>query len=126
MVQGLVIAFGLMGILYYTISGQISEDISRTMIFTSLLCSNIFLTYTGRSERFTIFTTIKYRNRLLYVITLITIAILVLSLTVPQVMNVFNFSTLTFQQLLISILVSFISVIWIEFYKASHVHREVS
>lgn len=126
MVQGLVIAFGLMGILYYTINESISEETARTMIFTSLLCSNIFLTYTGRSERFSIFTTLKYRNRLLYVITLITITILILSLTVPQVMNVFNFSTLTFQQLLISILVSFISVIWIEFYKASHVHREVS
>jgi Ca2+-transporting ATPase len=124
MIQGLVIAFGLMGILYYTIQYGISEEISRTMIFTSLLFSNIFLTYTGRSERYSIFTTLKYSNKLLYIITLITIVILILSLTVKPVIAVFNFDSLTIDQLLISIAVSFISVIWIEVYKASRLHRQ--
>ena len=122
-IQGLAIASGLMGILYYAIVNGINEDTARTMIFTSLLCSNIFLTYTGRSEKFSIFTTLKYHNKLLYSITLITIFILILSLTVPSVMTTFNFQSLTAQQIIISIIVSFVSVIWIEAYKASHFHR---
>lgn len=119
MVQGLVIALGLMGILYYGMQSGLSEDTSRTIIFSSLLMSNILLTYTGRSERFSVFTTIKYRNKLLYAITAISLLILVLSLTVSEIMNVFNFTPLSFSQLLISFTVSFLSVIWIEFYKAT-------
>lgn len=121
--QGLAIAFGLLGILYFAVQNGLSEETSRTMIFTSLLMSNIFLTYTGRSERFSIFTTLKYNNKLLYVITFITCLILLMSLTVRPVMNIFNFNSLTADQLLISIAVSFVSVIWIEVFKASRLHR---
>ena len=122
-IQGLAVALGLMGILYYAIHYGLSEETSRTMIFTSLLMSNIFLTYTGRSEKYSIFTTLKYNNKLLYIITIITVIILVMSLTVTPVMNIFNFISLTADQLLISIAVSFVSVIWIEVFKASRLHR---
>lgn len=122
-IQGMAVALGLMGILYYAIYTDLSEETSRTMVFTSLLMSNIFLTYTGRSEKYSIFTTLKYNNKLLYIITIITLIILVLSLTVSPVMNIFGFNFLNADQLLISIAVSFVSVIWIEVFKASRLHR---
>lgn len=115
--QGLVISFGLMGILYCSILYPFSEEIARTMIFTSLLISNIFLTYTGRSEKFSVFTTLRYRNNLLYSITFITILILILSLTFEPVMKIFNFDSISIYQILICLLVSFVSVFWIELYK---------
>lgn len=116
-VQGLIITAGLLGVLYYSTEKLYNENLSRTLVFTTLVCSNIFLTLTGRSRNYTVFTTIHYKNRLLYFIIFITSLILILSLTVTPVMNVFEFEGITVTQFVYCLIVSFVSVIWVELYK---------
>ena len=116
-VQGLVITAGLLYILNYAIESSLNENISRTLVFTTIVCSNIFLTLTGRSKVYTIFTTIKYKNKLLYVVILVTFLILFSSLTFSPLMNVFQFEPITVIQFMYCLTVAFISVIWVEVYK---------
>ncbi|MBK6773981.1 MAG: cation-translocating P-type ATPase [Ignavibacteria bacterium] len=116
-VQGLVITAGLLYILNYAIESSLNENISRTLVFTTIVCSNIFLTLTGRSKVFTIFTTIQYKNKLLYVVILVTFLILFSSLTFSPLMNVFQFEPITVIQFMYCLTVAFISVIWVEVYK---------
>ena len=77
----------------------------------------IFLTLTGRSKVYTIFTTIHYKNKLLYVVILVTFLILFSSLTFSPLMNVFQFEPITVIQFMYCLTVAFISVIWVEVYK---------
>jgi Ca2+-transporting ATPase len=116
-IQGLVITAGLLGMLNYAIQNSLSENTARTLVFTTIVCSNIFLSLTGRSKIYSIFTTIKYKNNLLYIIILITSLILLLSLTFPPLMEVFQFETITLYQFNICLITAFISVIWVEAYK---------
>lgn len=115
--QGLVITAGLIYVLNYAIESSLSENTARTLVFTTIICSNIFLTLTGRSKVFTIFTTIRYKNNLLYIIIFVTFLILFLSLTFTPFMNVFEFEPISLVQFFYCLTVAFISVIWVEFYK---------
>ncbi len=116
-VQGLVITAGLIYVLNNAIVSSLNENTARTIVFTTIVCSNIFLTLTGRSKVFTIFTTIRYKNKLLYVVVFVTFLILFISLTFSPVMNVFEFEPITLTQFFYCMTVAFISVIWVEIYK---------
>ena len=89
----------------------------RTMIFTTLIASNIFLTLINRSFHESFFKTIRYKNNLvLYIITL-TIVSVSLLLFVKPISLFFEFEFLNTAQLLISIGIGFISVAWFELVK---------
>jgi Ca2+-transporting ATPase len=117
-IQGLAITAGALGIYQYAIHNSFSEDAVRTMVFTVMITANIFLTLINRSFRYSIFTTLKYKNNLVFVIIGITILISSLLLLVPVLSRFFEFQILTAVQLAFSIAVGFVSVIWIEVVKA--------
>jgi P-type Ca2+ transporter type 2C len=115
--QGLMITVGLLLIYQYAIHQSANEDLTRTMVFTGLVTANIFLTLVNRSFYYSILTTFKYKNKLVSIIVSITIFITGLILFVPSITRFFQFQQLTTLQLIISIGIGFLSVIWYEFVK---------
>ena len=115
--QGLMITIGCLGIGYYFMQQPQSEITVRTVIFITLLFSNIFLTLVNRSFEYSILYTLKYKNRLVLLITSVTFLFIVLLLYVPVVRNLFLLKTLPLQYLISCIIVAFASTIWIEFFK---------
>jgi Ca2+-transporting ATPase len=116
-IQGVVITLGLLFMYQYCIQNNFSESYTRTSIFLTLIASNIFLTLENRSFYYSIFTTIRYKNNLVLIIIGITIVLTSLLLFVPVFSKFFLFEMVDYTQIGFSILVGFVSVIWIEFYK---------
>lgn len=115
--QGFMITAGCLIVYQYAVQQNYSEDLVRTMVFTTLMAANIFLTLINRSFYYSIFTTLKYKNRLVPMIILINIVLIMLMLYLPFVTNFFEFTSLDIRQLAICITMGFIFVIWYEFVK---------
>ncbi|MFV8336706.1 cation-translocating P-type ATPase [Flavobacterium sp. RSP29] len=116
-IQGLVITLGLLFVYQYCVAHNCSESATRTVVFLTLIASNISLTLTNRSFYYSIFTTLRYKNNLVLMIIGATILITVLLLFVPLFAHFFEFERVSGFQICLSILVGFISVLWIEIYK---------
>ena len=116
-IQGLVITLGLLFSYQYCIQENCTESVTRTTVFLTLIASNIFLTLTNRSFYYSIVTTLKYKNNLVLIIIGITIIITSLLLLVPFFAAFFMFGTVSVSQIGMSILVGFVSVVWVEIYK---------
>lgn len=116
-IQGLVITAGTLFMYQYAVQKGYDEALTRTMVFTVLIASNIFLTLINRSFYYSIFTTLKYKKNLVLLIISITIFIVALMLYAKPVTVFFGFETLDLSQLSISVMVGFISVIWFELVK---------
>jgi len=116
-VQGLFITVGLLFIYQYCVQNNDNENVTRTAVFLTLIASNIFLTLSNRSFYFSIFTTIHYKNNLVLMIIGLTLFITALLLWVPVFSSFFLFGKVSPLQIGLSILVGFVSVMWIEIYK---------
>jgi Ca2+-transporting ATPase len=113
-VQGLMITVGCLIIGYYGSYYELGELKIRSLIFSTLIFSNILLTLINRSFSQTIFQTIKQKNRYVPVIIGISIILLLLIFNVPYITSFFSGSPLQFQEYLFSFLIAFLFTIWIE------------
>ncbi len=116
-IQGLVITLGLLFVYQYFVRENCTESVTRTVVFLSLIASNIFLTLVNRSFDYSIFTTIRYKNNLVLIIIGVTVFITSLLLFIPVFSHFFLFDTVSTLQIGMSVLVGFVSVFWIEIYK---------
>ncbi|HQE33488.1 MAG TPA: cation-translocating P-type ATPase [Flavobacterium alvei] len=116
-IQGLAITLGLLFVYQHCVQENASESVTRTFVFLTLIASNVFLTLANRSFYYSIFTTIRYKNNLVLVIIGATISITSLLLVVPIFSEFFMFEALSIGQIGLSILVGFVSVMWLEIYK---------
>lgn len=116
-IQGLAITLGLLFVYQYCIRENCTENATRTIVFLTLIASNIFLTLANRSFYYSIFTTIQYKNNLVLLIIGVTVFITTLLLFIPQFSQFFMFNIVSIQHIGLSILVGGISVFWIEIYK---------
>ena len=116
-IQGLMITFGLLFVYQYCVVTNCIESVTRTTVFLTLISSNIFLTLANRSFYYSIFTTLGYKNNLVLMIISLTIVITALLLFVPAFSHFFQFERVSGSQIGLSILVGFVSVLWIEIYK---------
>ncbi len=116
-IQGIVITVGLMIILFYSIKSMMDENSARTMVFTTLVLSNVLLTLTGRSRTKSIVSTIRNKNNLMPAVILLTLAMLFLSVYFRPVQAVFDFTSLTTTSILICLSTAMLSVLWIELFK---------
>ena len=116
-IQGLVITLGLLFIYQNCIRENCSESVTRTVIFLTLIASNIFLTLANRSFYYSTFTTLRYKNNLVSIIIGITVLITSLLILIPVFSKFFMFDDVSASQIGMSILVGFVSVMWIEIYK---------
>ncbi len=116
-VQGLAITLGLLFVYQYCVQENCTESVTRTVVFITLIASNIFLTLVNRSFYYSIITTLVYKNNLVLIIIGITILISSLLLFIPIFSHFFMFDVVTTLQIGLSVLVGFVSVIWIEIFK---------
>lgn len=116
-IQGLFITAGTLGTYQFALSQNLGENITRTMIFTTLVIANVVLTLVNRSFYFSIFTTLKYKNNLVLLIIGITLGLTGIILTVPVISTFFQFQKLSLAQLGFSILIGSVSVLWFELVK---------
>ena len=116
-IQGIFITIGTLSVYQYAVSQAFSESHTRAMVFVTLVTANVFLTLENRSFYYGILTTLKYKNNLILMIIGITVTITILLLSVKPFMIFFGFSPLSLLQLLISMLIGFVSVIWFELVK---------
>lgn len=116
-IQGVVITVGTLSVYQYSVINGYNEALTRTMAFTVLIAANIFLTLINRSFYFSIFTTLKYKNNMVLFIVLTTIFITGFVLYLKPLTTFFEFETLNSLQLLTSVTIGFISVIWFEIVK---------
>ncbi|TFB28196.1 cation-translocating P-type ATPase [Pedobacter alluvionis] len=114
MVQGLVIALGALLIYKYATSSGFKENTVRTMTYSVLVVSNIFLTLANRSFFYSVLETLRYKNKLVPIIICITISLTGAMIYITPVSQFFGFAPLTGRQLLICLVTGFISVIWLE------------
>ncbi len=112
--QGLIITVGVLFMYQYTIWDGGNEEMTRTMVFTTLILANIFLTLVNRSFYYSFITTLKYKNNLLVGILLITIAILATMLFADPVTAFFHLSHPTMSDIARCTGVAFLSVFWFE------------
>ena len=113
-IQGLVITMGTLSIYLYSVSQVYSEVLTRTMTFSVLITANIFLTLINRSFYYSVFTTLKYKNNMVWLIITITLVICAALFYIKPLTKFFEFESLNITQLLICISVGFLSVIWFE------------
>lgn len=116
-VQGLTITAGTLTAYQFAVHLNLNEALTRTMVFTTLITANIFLTLVNRSFYYSIFATLKYKNNLVPLIIGITITICALLIFVRPLAAFFEFEPLTLPQLLFSITIGFLSAIWFEVVK---------
>jgi Ca2+-transporting ATPase len=87
------------------------------MVFTDLIFANLFLTLVNRSFLYSIFTTLRYKNNLVLIVTGITLVILLLLLYVPVFAEFFEFKHLQVFQFIFAAGLGFLSVVWYELVK---------
>jgi Ca2+-transporting ATPase len=113
-VQGLAITAGTIFIYQYAVGQGSNENVTRTMIFLTLISANVLLTLVNRSFFYSVITTSRYKNNLVIIIIFITAVLMCLLLFVKPLSNIFKFESLNASQMLISIAIGFLSVIWYE------------
>ncbi|GAA3918215.1 HAD-IC family P-type ATPase [Chitinophaga oryziterrae] len=117
-VQGLIIAAGVLT-LYNISMGYYSLEETRTLVFTSLLFSNIFLTFTNRSFTENITKTMKYHNPLAPVIIAVSLVFIAIILFVPPVRTLFGLATISPFLFFLCLVTGFATVAWFEVYKTN-------
>ena len=115
--QGLVITLGTLSVYQFAVYQGFNEHVTRTMVFLVLVSSNVFLTLINRSFYYSIFTTLRYKNNLVFIIIGTTIAITGLLLYLKPLTDFFLFEHLNVYQLSIAIIVGSASVLWYELVK---------
>lgn len=115
--QGLAITGGVLAIYYFSVQKGFSEALTRSMVFTTLIIANVFLTFANRSFYYSIFTVLKYKNILLWIIVSVTLILLAMILYIPSFSNFFKVASLSPAQVARTIVAAFISVVWFELWK---------
>ncbi len=116
-VQGLVIALAGLTLYYYFMNQGSGLEKTRTIVFTTLIFSNVFLTFAGRSFTKTIYHTSRFKNNLAPFILIASAIFLSVIHSVPAVRNLFQLVSITPGEFLLCFGVAFAAVMWFELYK---------
>ena len=116
-IQGLAITAGTLFMYQFSVKEGYNEELTRSMVFTTLIFANIFLTLVNRSFYFSVITTLKYKNILLRIIIIATLILLAMILYIPSFAAFFRIRALDEIQISWTIVTAFVSVIWFEVYK---------
>lgn len=115
--QGLMITGGCLGIGYYYMQQGSDETTIRTIIFITLLFSNIFLTLVNRSFYYSIAKTWTYKNNLVTLIIGITLLFIAALIYIPFIRSLFNLNQLPISTICICAAVAMLCTLWIEVWK---------
>src|SRR5690606_31833116 len=110
-IQGMMITIGTLFTYQFAVQSGFDESVVRTMVFTVLISSNIFLTLVNRSFFYSIFTTSHYKNNLVYAIIGVTILTVGIMVYARPISNFFGFEPLNVKQMVFSICIGLLSVV---------------
>jgi Ca2+-transporting ATPase len=117
-VRGTIIASLILMLYYYFMNSGSSIEEIRTIVFTTLLLSNVFLTFVNRSFSKTLYYTIRYKNNLAPFVIIISALFIATLYYLPFVKNLFQLGSISSLQFWLCIAVAFASVMWFEIYKS--------
>ncbi len=112
--QGIIIAIGCLWMYQWGIQQQLTESATRTLVFITLIASNIFLTLENRSFHFSLLHTIFYKNQLLIIIISITAGLCALILLTPPIRQFFQLAVVSPKAFGLCLLTALLSVVWME------------
>lgn len=124
--QGLSITIAVLAAYQISVFHGGNERQTRAFVFTTLILSNLLLSYSNRSHYFSILTCFKKKNNLLLIISIITVLMLILILYVPIVSQFFELSALSFHNFSIATLLAIGTITWFELYKFLKRNKHIS
>src|SRR5690606_17271725 len=98
--QGLVISAGILFIYQHAVQNGADETLTRSMVFSTLVISNIFLSLVNRSFYYSFIESLKNRNSLMLLVNSLTVILLIIILRVPIVADFFKVDSLNSEQIL--------------------------
>ena len=116
-VQGLMITVGTLFAYQYAVQQGYSENLTRTMVFATLVVANIFLTLANRSFYASVVESFKYKNNLLLGVIGVTIVLLVSLMYIPVLADFFKLVPLSLPQMGLATLIGLVCVGWFEGFK---------
>ena len=116
-IQGLAITLGILFVYQITVRNGGSENLTRTMVFSTLVFSNIILSLVNRSFYYSVFTSLKNKNNMMVFANSATLLMLILIIYISPFAKFFDVLPLQLHQIGICIAVSAISVLWLEIWK---------
>ena len=118
LVQGLGIAAAVLGVYYGAMHRGEPVAVGRTLVFATLVFSNVFLTLVNRSFTQSVLQTIGLPNRWLWRLLGLTLVLLAVVLGVPAAQALFEFAPVSGAALGGCGLAALVGVGWVEVYKA--------
>lgn len=116
-VQGLVISAGVLYAYQWSVQTGGSEESTKAMVFSTLIFANILLSLTNRSFYYSIFESFKNKNILFIVVSGFTLVLLFAILYIKPFANFFHLTGLSAEQLVKTVCIAAVSVLWFEIYK---------
>lgn len=116
--QGIGITLAVLGVYYFAMQQGATVGVIRTLVFTTLVLSNILLPLVNRSFTQTVFRSIRVRNQVLTLMLGLTFALLLTTLFIPAVQQLFGFAPVPVSSLGWCTVAALGGVGWIELYKA--------
>jgi Ca2+-transporting ATPase len=90
---------------------------TRSLVFTTLIFANLFLTLVNRSFYFSALDTLRNKNVLLQIVIIATLTLLAMILYIPSFVTFFKITSLNVMQIGWTVTTAFVTVIWFEVYK---------
>ena len=115
--QGIMISLGIFFIYHYSVKSGYDESLTRSMVFITLITANIFLTLVNRSFYYSVWETLKQKNKLVWLIITMTFTMMIAILVIPFIRSFFGMVIPHPQSLLICLITAFVSVFWFEVWK---------
>jgi Ca2+-transporting ATPase len=115
--QGILVLLAVFTVFYFSVDQNVSDAEARTMAFTTLIVSNVGLILVNRSWDLSFWQSLLHRNVAFWYIILGAIVFLSLILYVPVLQEIFHFSTLDPNDILICLGAGIASVLWFEILK---------
>ena len=116
-VQGLGIALAVLSVYYIAMQQGESISVGRTLVFTTLVLSNIWLTLVNRSFVHSVFSMILVRNWLLWLMLGFTLGLLLVTLFIPMAQPLFGFAPISASAFAWCLVAALTGVGWIEGFK---------
>ncbi|MFL5741591.1 MAG: cation-translocating P-type ATPase [Flavisolibacter sp.] len=117
LLQGAIIATGILLLYAWAIEKNYSLAQTRTIVFTTLILSNIFLTFENRSFVETLRKTIHYKNNLTLSVLFLSTGFLLLIHLLPLARSLFGLELISFFDLFLCLATALLSVLWFEIWK---------
>jgi Ca2+-transporting ATPase len=116
--QGVVIAFFVLLMYQYGLKLQYNESTVRSLVFSTMVFSNLFLTLANRSFYYNFWVSFGYKNRAIPLILAVSILMLLAIIYIAPIAQVFQMESLTIKDMSLCFAAGFASILWFELYKS--------